>query len=80
MSGLYKNNILPSNPTWTPGTGSYTNKDIERWYGHSRCWPNCIESCNWVVIQMTNLLKENPDYKPERFSQQEIDRIRKKLC
>lgn len=83
MSGLYKDNILPSNPNWNPdwyGTGSYSNKDVERWYCHSRCWPNCIESHDWIVGLMKNLLRENFDYKPEYFSQDEIDGIRKKIC
>jgi hypothetical protein len=76
---MYKDNILPSDQTWTPFTGSITNREIERFYGSSRCWPNCVESHRWIVEQMAKLLKENPNYKPEWFSEEEIDRIKKKL-
>jgi len=76
---MYKDNILPNDESWTPGTGSYTNKDLERWYGSSRCWPNSIQSHKWIVEQFSKLLKENPNYKPEYFDQDAIDRIRKKI-
>jgi hypothetical protein len=75
----YKDDILPNDDSFVPTTGSFTNKELEGWYCWSKCWPNSIQSSNWVKEQFTKLLRENPDYKPERFSQYEIDKIREKI-
>lgn len=79
MSLMYKDNIMPSDESWLPPTKNYTNKQLECWYGCSRCWPNSIQSCNWLTEEFSKLLRANPNYKSEWFSQEEINRIRKKI-
>jgi hypothetical protein len=79
MSLRYKDDILPDDPSWTAPTGSYTNRQLENWYNYSRCWPNSIQSCKWITENFSKLLKDNPNYRPKRFSQEEIDRIRKRI-
>jgi len=80
MSLRYKDDILPNDDSFIPPTGSFTNKELETWYNWSECWPNSVQSCKWITEQFSKRLREAPNYKPDRFTQNEIDRIRKKIC
>ena len=84
MSLRYKNDILPDDPGWVPpDSGSYslqdlaTVKDLEKEYGRSKCWPNSIQSSNWVFETFKKFLMENRDYKSQWFGEEEMDRIKK---